>query len=199
MYPTDDDEMLRALLDEAFLADDHTEADRLIAHIDRLDEQRLARLTAPGALAASAAWYAEHGIACFPLKPGEKMPATRNGFKDATTDLEQVRAWWDQLPQANIGLPTGISFDVVDVDGPVGYMSLATFGKPARLATVMTPRGLHFYLPPVAGRGNRAALQPGIDYRGQGGYVVAPPSRRLDGALYLWMGQPSFMVQAVAA
>lgn len=149
-----------------------------------------AALRAPGRLAAAAHWYAQQGWAVFPLKPGTKIPATRNGFKDATTDPEQITAWWDATPQANVGLPTGAAFDVVDIDGNDGMASFdaleqaGAFADVPALGYVTTPRGWHVYVPP-SGRGNKTALRPGLDYRGNGGYVVAPPSV-VDGKLYRW-------------
>src|SRR6516162_3950542 len=52
----------------------------------------------------------------FPLKPRTKEPATAHGFKDATTDPEQIRRWWKQHPDYNIGTPTGLIFFTLDVD-----------------------------------------------------------------------------------
>lgn len=148
------------------------------------------RLTAPDALHNAATWYAHNGLPCFPLRPGEKRPATEHGLHDATTNPDQITAWWARWPQANIGLRTGLRFDVIDIDGPQGYASLTTLREqghlPEILARVVTPRGLHLYVP-ATGRGNAAGTLPGIDYRGQGGYVVAPPSRRAeDGARWAW-------------
>jgi hypothetical protein len=60
--------------------------------------------------------YARAKIPVFPLRPGTKVPATANGFKDATTDLRVVRSWWRDNPRYNIGLATGHKFDVLDVD-----------------------------------------------------------------------------------
>lgn len=51
--------------------------------------------------------YAKKGFAVFPLKYRDKVPLTRNGCKDATTDAAQIKAWWQQHPNANIGLATG--------------------------------------------------------------------------------------------
>ena len=57
-------------------------------------------------------------------RPG-KHPRTANGVKDATTDRDQVRAWWKQWPDANIGIAIGRSSGifVVDVDGKSGKAS----------------------------------------------------------------------------
>lgn len=150
--------------------------------LDAEDVARRERLSAPGALAAAASWYAAHGFAVFPLVPGGKAPATKHGLKDATTDRGRVKAWWAASPQSNIGLPTGLRFDVLDVDPPFGWASLADLREggmipDTQLGRVSTPRGLHLYFEPVEGRGNRAGFMPGLDYRGAGGYVVAPPSR----------------------
>lgn len=147
------------------------------------------------ALRLSAIHYARSGIAVFPLKPADKVPATRNGFKDATTDPDQVARWWTDMPQANIGAPTGHRFDVIDVDGPDGiasmlakYPSLNDIGLPL-LGRATTPRGggHHLFIAPAAGRRNGAKLLPGVDCRALGGYVVLPPSRGANGRLYRWL------------
>jgi hypothetical protein len=72
-------------------------------------------------LAATLA-YASQGIAVFPLAPRSKQPLipARNGghgLHDATTDLDVIKSWWTDLPTGNIGPRTGVSFDVVDLDG----------------------------------------------------------------------------------
>ncbi len=149
----------------------------------------------PDALRLSAIHYARSGIAVFPLKPADKVPATRNGFKDATTDAAQVERWWTDMPQANIGAPTGHRFDVIDVDGFEGivsmlekYPSLNNIGIPL-LGRATTPRGggHHLFVPPMPGRRNGAKLLPGVDCRALGGYVVLPPSRGANGRLYRWL------------
>ena len=172
---------LEAQLHAAIAAEDIDAIERLAVLLDAEDAAEQARLTAPGALLAAALWYAEQGIPVFPLQPRQKRPLPGSrGFKDATTDTEQIRTWWGAVPDANIGAPTGLSFDVIDVDGPAGVVTLLTelWDKlPPALGRVSTPRpgGQHIYVPP-AGVGNRAAVYPGIDYRGAGGYVVVPPS-----------------------
>lgn len=130
-------------------------------------------------LGGAAVWYAERGHLVFPLRPGQKTPATTHGFKDASMNPDTVRAWWAKDAHYNIGLSTGHLFDVIDVDGPDGLASIAqieTDGHlPPVLGYVATPRGYHLYIKPT-GDGCTTSVRPGIDYRGIGGYVVAPPS-----------------------
>ncbi len=152
------------------------------------------RVTAPPpAMMQQAAQMVEEGVMIFPLRPSEKRPLTRNGFKDASRSPEQVERWWEQSPTANIGLPTGAvnGIVVVDVDvkdGKGGEASLKALQQEhgAFLTrTVETPTGgYHFYFsssdPEI---GNRTAMREGIDIRGNGGYVVAPGSV-IDGKPY---------------
>lgn len=137
----------------------------------------------------AALWYAEHGLRVFPLEVGGKRPLPGSrGCKDATTDPERIRAWWAADPTRNLGLATGHLVDVIDVDGSAGVHSWAQLGDlPPVLGTVSTPRagGTHLYVA-ATGDGNAAGLWPGIDYRGRGGYVVAPPSRGAGGVPYRW-------------
>lgn len=186
--PTKAERLAQAWL-AATLADDEFTADGLEYDIDQLDIR-------PPRLLAAALRYAEWGWPVFPLKPGGKQPATRNGFKDATADADRIRVWWDATPDANIGLPTGIAFDVIDVDVPAGVMPYSQLVGdrlvPDAHGQVATASGgLHLYIP-ATGDGNRAAILPGIDYRGAGGYVVAPPSTLGErGRSWSWGSVPS--------
>jgi hypothetical protein len=130
--------------------------------------------------------YAGHGWPVFPCLPGEKLPATRHGFKDATTDPERIRAWWGRNPASNIAIATGQPGpDVLDVDqrGEAG----SGFGAFTRLqregllagvsALVRTPSGgLHGYF---AGSEQPSGRLPRhhLDFKAAGGYVLAPPSQ----------------------
>jgi hypothetical protein len=114
-----------------------------------------------------------------------------HGVKDATTNRARILAWWTRHPQANIGLATGHCLDVLDVDGPTGAQAIwalaATHGLVSSGPLVRTGGGgWHFYLAPT-GLGN---VQPHglvhVDWRGRGGYVVAPPSRHASGHPYRW-------------
>jgi hypothetical protein len=114
-----------------------------------------------------------------------------HGVKDATTNRARILAWWTRHPQANIGLATGHTFDVLDVDGPAGAHAIrtlaATHGLVSSGPLVRTGGGgWHYYLRPT-GLGNvRPAGLAHVDWRGRGGYVVAPPSRHASGQPYQW-------------
>lgn len=145
--------------------------------------------------------YAARGWAVFPLRERGKEPATRNGFKDATTDAGTVAAWWARHPGSNIGVAAGASGLVVvdvDVDDEKGEDGMAT---------LRTWESLHGCLPETAraltGRGGchlvYAAREPvkcsanpgaGVDVRGDGGYFVAPPSVHPNGRRYEWELDP---------
>lgn len=154
----------------------------------------------------AATWYASMRWPVFGLRPvgtrcdgGDKCaevcqcpkkPATRNGFKDATTSADH----WVSHPTHNIGLATGAAFDVVDVDIPEGIPSLLKLLTQQRIPdvhgiAVTASGGLHLYIKPT-GKGNRAAMLPGIDFRAVGGYVVAPPST-LGDQWWQWLVVPS--------
>jgi hypothetical protein len=114
-----------------------------------------------------------------------------HGVKDATANRARILAWWTRHPQANIGLATGHRFDVLDVDGPEGEQAIrelaAAHGLQSSGPLVRTGgSGWHFYLAPT-GLGN---VHPQdlehVDWRGRGGYVVAPPSRHASGHPYQW-------------
>jgi hypothetical protein len=115
-----------------------------------------------------------------------------HGLKDATTNRARVLAWWTHHPQANIGLATGHRFDVLDVDGPEGEHAIralaAEYGLQSSGPLARTGGGgWHFYLVPTGlGNINPANLEH-VDWRGRGGYVVAPPSRHRSGYPYRWV------------
>jgi hypothetical protein len=147
------------------------------------------RVAAEGTLAGAAMRYANLGIPVFPCVPGGKQPLTPNGFHDATSSAPVVHQWWHRNPAANIGLPTGGSTGVlvVDVDVHSEASGFAAFerARSEDLAEgwgwmVRTPSGgVHAYYPTVPGQEQRCWQIPSahIDFRGDGGYVIAPPSR----------------------
>ena len=119
-------------------------------------------------------------------------PLVSHGVKDASCNRARILAWWTRYPQANIGLATGHRFDVLDVDGPEGEQAIrilaATHGLHSAGPLVRTGGGgWHYYLAST-GLGNaRPAGLEHVDWRGRGGYVVAPPSRHASGHPYQWV------------
>ena len=132
--------------------------------------------------------FASLGIPVFPCVPGGKQPLTPNGFHDATSSARTVDAWWRHFPDANIGLPTGSASGVlvVDVDIHPGGSGFEAFERAcaARLTDgwgwlVRTPSGgLHAYYPQPGDAEQRSWQVPSahVDLRGDGGYVIVPPS-----------------------
>ena len=102
-----------------------------------------------------------------------------HGVKDATTNRARILAWWTRHPQANIGLATGHRFDVLDVDGPAGAQAIQD------LATVHSFQSSGPLVRTGLGNVQPAGLAH-VDWRGGGGYVVAPPSRHASGDSYQW-------------
>ncbi len=169
----------------------------------------LSGLTAGRSLlqAVAVAW-ASKGWKVFPLRPHDKRPLTKRGFHDASSDVAVVGRWWRRWPQANIGLPGGqkrtrpdgtvVHHFVLDIDCPQVAGALAQDrALLQQLWAARTPakQGLHLHL---------YARQPvGIvelvddkgahlgEVRGQGGYVVLPPSRLPEGS-YVWLSGPGF-------
>lgn len=156
------------------------------------DARREAAERDPWLMRTAARWYVEAlRWPVFPCVPGTKTPATRNGFKDATLDLDQVDRWWGHGSQAAIGTPTGLTFDVIDVDfyrDHRGYYGLTESGSiPPVLARAVTGGGgLHLLVAPDTRMRNTSNLWPGIDIRAAGGYIVLPPSRHPSGQRYRW-------------
>jgi hypothetical protein len=143
--------------------------------------------SAPMLLGAALA-YAKRGAPVFPCEPGGKRPLTYNGFWDATTETRRIMAWWSRWPAANVGVPTGrrSGLLVLDVDPRGGgFESLAVLErKNGLLPTTARVRtgggGVHVFFRYPMGetiRNSAGALGTGLDVRGEGGYVVVPPSR----------------------
>jgi hypothetical protein len=136
----------------------------------------------------------EVGCSCGDLDCGSigKHPITAHGLKDATTNREQVEWWWRRFPHANVGLATGHVFDVLDIDGPAGERSMARLSAEhpvGRLGPLVRTGqgGWHVYLAPT-GLGNPKPRDlDKVDWRGRGGYVLAPPSRHASGRRYRWV------------
>jgi hypothetical protein len=110
------------------------------------------------------------------------------GFKEATTHPEQVCAWWDATSDANIGaVPGSIGAVVMDEDGPEGERQLGALGVfDGETAVSTTGKGAHYWFTRPAGFHINNLHRAAFDVRGDGGYVVVPPSVHPSGATYAW-------------
>ena len=157
---------------------------------------------APSSLLQAALSYAQQQHwPVFPLAQAGKRPLTTHGLYDATTDVDGILRWWRAWPDANIGIPTGkvTGLVVLDVDPRHGGMASLEqvqhqYGSfPTTRTTQTGGGGWHFWYayPP----GSNATLKNatnlggwrGLDLRGTGGYIVAPPSRHASGHYYRWV------------
>jgi hypothetical protein len=135
---------------------------------------------------AAALAYAGAGLPVFPAVSGGKAPLTPHGFRDATTDPATITAWWMHWPKVNIAVPTGpwSGWDVLDIDvSPDGVHGLAELDESdlrdleeRRSHVVHTPSGGEHWYYPAGGCGNGSIPGMHLDYRGNGGYVLVPPS-----------------------
>jgi len=137
---------------------------------------------------------AARGMHVFPCMPRDKRPATEHGLHDATTDRQIIRQWWHQDPTYNIAVATGAAsrLFVIDIDGLDAELELrkleAGHGLLPPSVEVITSRGRHVYFqwPDCAIRNSASRIAPGIDVRGEGGYVLVPPSIHPSGRQYFW-------------
>jgi hypothetical protein len=143
---------------------------------------------------AAALDYAALGHAVFPCRPAAQEPATWRGFKDATTNPATIRRYWLANGDYNIGIATGLTSGVwiLDVDGSNGASTLHDLEVehgplPATLCS-STGGGCHLWFRadgPMQSSAGRVGV--GLDVRGDGGYVIAPPSIHPDGPTYRWV------------
>jgi hypothetical protein len=142
--------------------------------------------------------YARLGWPVFPCLPGQKIPATRHGYLDATTDEQQITDWFGRGADWNLAIATGAPGpDVLDVDqhGPAGN-GFTAFNRLYRAglvdgaaAYVRTPAGgMHAYFT-GSDQHNGRLPRHHLDFRSRGGYIVAPPSQ-IDGRPYQLITKP---------
>lgn len=124
--------------------------------------------------------------------PG-KHPRTKNGLNDATTDTGQIMRWWNRWPEANIGIRTGYASGifVLDIDSPEALEQLRSTSQnlPTDSCRQKTGRGWQYFfkVPDFPVKNSTGKIATDIDVRGEGGYVVVPPSRHISGRTYTWL------------
>jgi hypothetical protein len=144
-------------------------------------------------------YASDFALFVFPCDPRNKRPLVSRGLHEATRDTETITRWWTQWPMAQIAVATGAKSGIVvlDVDtkGEVsGFEALAKLRAqedlPADAMSVRTPSGgRHYWFAwdkdrPLAN--SASAIGKGLDVRGEGGYVIAPPSLKGLAQPYTW-------------
>lgn len=151
-------------------------------------------------LLEAALTYAKLGWPVLPLVPKKKHPITENGLKDASINPSKITEWWSRWPKANIGVRTGFVFDVLDLDGEAGISAFAK-GHPEYVhrGPISDTGGGYHMLFKVTGSKNHAHMwgEP-IDFRGEGGYIVAAPSTHPLGHQYRWIRESESLPVAPA-
>jgi hypothetical protein len=141
--------------------------------------------------------YAQTGWAVFPVRR-DKKPYTEHGHLDATCDLEQIRAWWERWPEANIGLPVPAGYVVLDVDVKDGA-HISDLGElPETVIARSGGGGWHvwFRLPENSPEIKGGKALPGVDIRAGGkNYLLVFPSIHPSGQQYEWETEPITMGQ----
>lgn len=151
--------------------------------------------------------YVEHfNMSVFPLWYRSKKPITDHGFKDASKDPTVIGDWWTRYPCANIGCATGLVSNIVvlDIDPkPTSEEVLKNFvSKYNSITPTLTARsgrgGFHFYYRTKIRLPSRVGIIEGVDFRGDGGYIVLPPSIHENGNAYQWLTPSGLPVEEIA-
>lgn len=136
--------------------------------------------------------YLQLGLSVIPLRPNGKEPLFpwKEYQKRLPTEAEVIE-WWTQSANANIGIVTGLISGVVviDLDGPEGLQTALAMNLTSSVIS-FTGRGKHLWYRHPGGTNNienAVRKYPGLDIRGDGGYVVAPPSVHENGHRYRWL------------
>lgn len=148
----------------------------------------------PNPLMQAALEYEAMGYSVIPLKPKDKISLVQwEQYQHERASREQIGKWWRTWPKANIGIATGhiSGIDVIDADSKEAATDLKRIlGDLSNVAIVQTgrkPFGCQLYFRAEVTLHNKTAVKPDIDFRGDGGYVVAPPSIHPNGTQYEWL------------
>ena len=154
-------------------------------------------------LDAAIEYATKYKWAVFPCSPTSKKPLTPHGCKDAKKSVGAIKAWWERWPDASIGIATGSVSGLIVIDedldedkGLNGYEAVTDWERinghlPATVQCITGRGGYHLYYQyDGTDIKNRAGILDGVDVRGEGGYVIAPPSMHPNGTEYQWEDAP---------
>lgn len=133
--------------------------------------------------------YLKKGYSVIPLHKGSKIPVVKwMEFQKRLPTVDEISDWFSN--DCNLGFVTGAisNLVVIDVDTLKGGKAEKIYDRFPTELIAKTGNGYHFYYKhPGWHVDNAVALEDGIDVRGDGGYVVAPPSVHPNGAIYRWL------------
>ncbi|MGC9000793.1 bifunctional DNA primase/polymerase [Caldisericum sp.] len=138
-----------------------------------------------------AEFYHDAGFSVIPLQARRKQPLISwQEYQERIATLEEIHSWFKHWKNLNIGIVTGkvSNIIVLDIDGEKGWSVIREKNlKLPNTWKVQTGKGAHYYFRyPGWKVSSFTQLLPGIDLRGDGGYVVAPPSMHPSGEIYQW-------------
>lgn len=136
--------------------------------------------------------YAKQKWSVFPCNG--KVPLTPQGYKNGSTDLNQILEWSRSYPDANVAIATGdiSGFMVVDADDPSAVQTLKEQELVTKTVVSKTGRGYHYFyrIPDGISVASRTGILPKVDIRSNGGYIIAPPSLHPSGRRYEFVVSP---------
>jgi len=136
--------------------------------------------------------YADRGFSVIPIR-SDKKPFTKwEQYQKRRSTAEEIRQWWDKWPSAMIGIVTGEVSEVlvIDCDNENAYRKFQELLPDSFITWIVkSPRGYHIYLLYPKGQpiGNATGIMEAVDVRGNGGYIIAPPSINAEGKSYSWL------------
>jgi hypothetical protein len=166
------------------------------------EESELSPSSSKGSVLEEALYYESLGFSVLPLQDNKRPFFKWEEFQKRRATPEEIKKWWKDYPRAMVGIVTGAISGVVVVDidkqeskDAVKALIPQELFNPLALPICRTPRGgWHIYFKhPGQTIGNTVNLLPGVDFRGDGGYVVAPPSITGAGGAYSWLADLSIM------
>lgn len=136
--------------------------------------------------------YQNRGLSVIPVRPDKKPYIPWTDYQTRRATVEELKGWWKSWPNANVGIVTGAlsGVFVIDCDSEQAYQKIQDLLPDSFITCIArTPRGYHIYLvyPKEGHIGNATGIMPGVDVRGEGGYIIAPPSINGEGKAYAWM------------
>lgn len=133
--------------------------------------------------------YAALNLSVIPLGPDKRPLEKWLPYQEKRATEEEIKAWWNKYPNANVGIITGkiSNLTVIDCDSNEAASAFREVYK-GNTVTAKTPRGTHYYFQYAEGTRNTVKVKGiDLDIRSEGGYVVAPPSINDKGIPYRWL------------